>query len=153
MKFSICIEKFIGKSLIVLTLIGFPQLLCAQSDVSLKNKNLVNKNYISAFATPTDICDSVAFISCPDSMYYTIQICSIDFYIHDSILTRNNKIQTIPMGDIYRYIFSIYPTLTTARKALSIVRHTYPDAFIREYKAGKLGMAIDLNIEQIRINN
>ena len=152
MKFSIGIEKFIGKSLITAILAGMSQLLCAQSDAVKKKEHLENRNYISAFAEPTGIYKAAVFADNCDSTRYTIQICSIGQEIHDVFFGGNNKIQMLPMGDVYRYIFSIYPNLTAARKDLPIVRRIYPAAFIREFKAGKLGTAIDLNVEHIRIN-
>ncbi|MDE6451083.1 MAG: hypothetical protein K2L23_02110 [Odoribacter sp.] len=153
MKFSIDIEKFIGKSLLTTILVGMSQLLCAQSDAVKKNRHLENRNYISAFTGPTGICNTAVFTDIRDSICYTIQICSIGQEIHDVFFGGKNKIQILPMGDVYRYIFSMYPSLAAARKDLPIVRRIYPSAFIREFKAGKLGTAIDLNIEQIRINN
>ncbi len=151
MKFSIHIEKFIGKSLATIIIIGcLPQGLSAQSDVVQKQKQLTNSNYISAFAPTTDTQAPVALAICQDSLCYTIQICTMEHDINDAFFGKNQKIQIIPMGDVYRYIFSLYPTLEAARKDLPLVRSIYPAAFIREYKAGKLGAATDLNMEQIK---
>ena len=114
---------------------------------------MVNLNYISAFAPPSGISDSAIYDQMQDSNCYTIQVCSMEHHIHDIFFQKNSKIRIIPIGDIYRYIFSFYPTLEAARKDLIRIRLIFPDAYIREYRAGKLGMAIDLNIDHLRINN
>lgn len=150
MKFSIGIEKFIGKSLTTAILVCMFQWLYAQSDAAKKDKRLENRNYISAFAGSTGIGTPAVFTDNRDSVLYTIQLCSIGQEIHDIFFGGNNKIQILPLEDVYRYVFSIYPNLTAARKDLPIVRRIYPEAFIREYKDGKLGRAIDLNIEHIK---
>lgn len=150
MKFSIGIEKFIGKSLSTAILISLFQWVYAQSDVAKKDKRLENRNYISAFAGPTGICEPAVFTGNRDSVLYTIQLCSIGQEIRDVFFGGNNKIRIIPLEDVYRYVFSVYPNLAAARKDLPIVRRIYPEAFIREYRDGKLGRAIDLNIEHIK---
>ena len=53
---------------------------------------------------------------------------------------------------LYRYIFSQYHALDTARQALIPIRRLYPQACIREYQEGKLGPIIDMNIDH-RIND
>ena len=70
----------------------------------------------------------------------------------DPILTESNKIKIIRMGELYRYIFSQYHALDTARQALIPIRRLYPQACIREYQEGKLGPIIDMNIDH-RIND
>ncbi len=57
------------------------------------------------------------------------------------------------MGDLYCYIFSDYSSLTETREKLKQIRKIYPQAYIREYHQGKLGQAIDMNIDHIRIKN
>lgn len=150
MKFSIHIEKFIGKSLTTLIIGCLPLRLSAQSDVVPKQKQLTNANYISAFAPSKGIQAPATFAVSRDSLCYTIQICNMGHEVKDAFFGKNQKIQILPTGDVYRYIFSFYPTLEAARKDLPLVRRIYPAAFIREYKAGKLGTAIDLNMELIR---
>ena len=50
------------------------------------------------------------------------------------------------MGELYRYIFSQYHALDTARQALIPIRRLYP------HQEGKLGPIIDMNIDH-RIND
>lgn len=64
----------------------------------------------------------------------------------DPFLNGQYKIKAVRMGELYRYIFSSYTTLESARKELSEVRKIFPKAFIREYDGNKLGKAIDLDI-------
>lgn len=81
---------------------------------------------------------------------YTIQICSMSFPLSDSFFKGQYGIKVMRMGDLYRYIYSIYNTLPEARQDLPKVRKIYPDAFIREFDEEKLGKAIDLNIEKLK---
>lgn len=101
--------------------------------------------YKSAFrsleAVPQD-----KVVSSPEKTCYTIQICSLTVLMDDPFLNGQYKIKAVRMGELYRYIFSSYTTLESARKELSEVRKIFPKAFIREYDGNKLGKAIDLDI-------
>lgn len=81
---------------------------------------------------------------------YTIQICSMSFPLSDSFFKGQYGVKVMRMGDLYRYVYSVYPTLAAARRDLPKVRKVYPDAFIREFDENKLGKAIDLNIEKLK---
>lgn len=81
---------------------------------------------------------------------YTIQICSMSFPLSDSFFKGQYGVKLIKMGDVYRYIYNLYPSIEDARAALPKIRKVYPDAFIREYNENKLGKAIDLNMDQIK---
>ena len=84
------------------------------------------------------------------SKQYTIQICTMSFPLSDSFFKGQYGIKLIRVGDLYRYIHSVYNSLQEAQKDLPNIRKIYPDAFIREYDENKLGKAIDLNIEHIK---
>lgn len=81
---------------------------------------------------------------------YTIQICSMSFPLSDSFFKGQYGVKVMRMGDLYRYIYSVYDSLEAARKDLPKVRKIYPDAFIREFDENKLGKAVDLNIENLK---
>ena len=81
---------------------------------------------------------------------YTIQICSMSFPLSDAFFKGQYGIKVMRMGDLYRYVYSVYYTLAAARQDLPKVRKVYPDAFIREFDEEKLGKAIDLNMEKIK---
>lgn len=81
---------------------------------------------------------------------YTIQICTMSFPLSDSFFKGQYGVKLIKMGDLYRYIYNIYPSVEEARAALPTIRKIYPDAFIREYDEQKLGKAIDMNMDQIK---
>lgn len=81
---------------------------------------------------------------------YTIQICSMSFPLSDTFFKGQYGIKVMRMGDLYRYVYSVYYTLAAARQDLTKVRKIYPDAFIREFDEEKLGKAIDLNMEKIK---
>lgn len=145
MAFLIFTRKQIGTGLIACTVICvFLQNSQAQSREKVTQTTLSNKTYTSALGTLSPVTDTV---------HYTIQICTMDHDVKDFFFKGNSKIRIIRMGDLYRYIFSQYRTLDKAREDLLQVRKLYPQAFIREYKHGNLGQAIDLNIDQIRINH
>jgi hypothetical protein len=79
-----------------------------------------------------------------------IQICSMSFPLSDAFFKGQYGIKVMRMGDLYRYVYSVYYTLAAARQDLPKVRKVYPDAFIREFDEEKLGKAIDLNMEKIK---
>lgn len=153
MEFSIFIKKFIGKGLIVGAVIysGFPELICAQTRGKVIVTTLNNLTYISAFAPQAE--NPVTGFPMQDTTYYTILICTMDHAVEDHFFKGNYKIQVIRMGDLYRYIFSQYVSPEKARQDLNRIREIYPQAYIREYNHGKLGLAIDMNIDHIRVNN
>lgn len=78
---------------------------------------------------------------------YTIQVCTMEVPVKDAFIGKENRIRIIRMGDLYRYIFSEYDSLSVAQKELLMVKKYFPQAFIREYDQGKLGKAVDLNIK------
>ncbi len=82
--------------------------------------------------------------------HYTIQLCSMSFPLSDSFFKGQYGVKLIRMGDIYRYIYNIYPSIEEARTALPTIRKIYPDAFIREFDEEKLGQAVDLNMDRIK---
>lgn len=84
------------------------------------------------------------------STQYTIQICTMSFPLADSFFKGQYGVKLIQMGDLYRYIYNIYPSIEEARAALPTIRKIYPDAFIREFNEEKLGKAIDLNTDRIK---
>lgn len=78
---------------------------------------------------------------------YTIQICTLTSPIDDPFFTGKYVIKLIRIGDLYRYIYSSYTSIKSARADLPKIRKIYPEAFIRELQDnGKLGKAIDMNI-------
>lgn len=81
---------------------------------------------------------------------YTIQICTMKFPLSDSFFKGKYGVKLIRMGDLYRYIYSVYYSLQEAQNDLSKIRKIYPDAFIREFDENKLGKAIDLNIDNLK---
>ena len=81
---------------------------------------------------------------------YTIQICSMSFPLSDSFFKGQYGVKLVKMGEVYRYIYNLYPSIEDARAALPKIRKIYPDAFIREYNENKHAKAIDLNIDQIK---
>lgn len=103
-----------------------------------------SQNYISAFAPQMGKSASVSLLQESDSIHYTIVICSMDHVVKDFLLTENNKIKIIPMGEIYRYIFSAYSSLEKAYADLAWIQKLYPRAYIRTFEHGKLGQAINL---------
>ena len=138
MEISIRIREKLRKGLITVCLFycGFHSALLGQSlSRSKQNNNMVtSRHYSSAFAGP----QNKVFTSFDTPA--------------DPILTESNKIKIIRMGELYRYIFSQYHALDTARQALIPIRRLYPQACIREYQEGKLGPIIDMNIDH-RIND
>ncbi|WP_251622432.1 tetratricopeptide repeat protein [Odoribacter lunatus] len=86
----------------------------------------------------------------PAAKQYTIQICSMSFPLSDTFFKGQYGVKLIRMGDIYRYIYNIYPSIEEARTALPTIRKIYPDAFIREIDEEKLGQAVDLNMDRIK---
>ena len=84
---------------------------------------VTSRHYSSAFAGP-------------QNKNYTIQLFTSFDTPADPILTESNKIKIIRMGELYRYIFSQYHALDTARQALIPIRRLYPQACIREYQEG-----------------
>lgn len=114
---------------------------------------------------PTPACDTLAgadsLLRSSDSVHihathdtaarqYTIQICTMNFSLSDSFFKGEYGVKQIRMGDLYRYIYNIYPSIEEARAALLTVRKIYPEAFIREFNNDKLGQAIDLNMNRIK---
>lgn len=81
---------------------------------------------------------------------YTIQICTMKFPLSDSFFKGQYGVKLIRMGDLYRYIYSVYNSLQEAQTDLPKIRKIYPDAFIREFDENKLGKAIDLNIDNLK---
>lgn len=128
----------------IMIFFSYPQASRAQSQKKVTQTTLNNRTYISAFAP---------IIQEQDTICYTIQICTMKYAVNDHILQENSKIKVVRMGDLYRYIFSQYQLLSKAREDLARVRKIYPQAFIREYRHGQLGLAIDMNIDQLRINH
>ena len=108
---------------------------------------VTSRHYSSAFAGPQNkVVSSFSFgeYDFRDTLpgkNYTIQLFTSFDTPADPILTESNKIKIIRMGELYRYIFSQYHALDTARQAC-----------IREYQEGKLGPIIDMNIDH-RIND
>ena len=119
---------------------------------------VTSRHYSSAFAGPQNkVVSSFSFgeYDFRDTLpgkNYTIQLFTSFDTPADPILTESNKIKIIRMGELYRYIFSQYHALDTARQALIPIRRLYPQACIREYQEGKLGPIIDMNIDH-RIND
>lgn len=146
MEFSIFIKKRVGIGLLagIVIFFSYPQTSYAQPQKKVIRATLNNQIYISAFAP-------VAYNQ--DTVYYTIQICTMEHVVKDHLLQGYSKIKVIRMGDLYRYIYSQYQSLSKAREDLARVRKIYPDAFIREYRYGQLGLAIDMNTEQLRIKH
>ena len=146
MEISIRIREKLRKGLITVCLFycGFHSALLGQSlSRSKQNNNMVtSRHYSSAFAGPQNkVVSSFSFGE------YDFRDTPAD-----PILTESNKIKIIRMGELYRYIFSQYHALDTARQALIPIRRLYPQACIREYQEGKLGPIIDMNIDH-RIND
>lgn len=153
MKLSIGIKQKIRESLVVVLFVfnGFASTAFSQSlTVDKHIKTDLNRHYyISAFASEfpkENLAQSPA--QAEDSVRYTIQICTFHKALADSFFTGKYKIRLLRMGDLYRYLFSEYSTLTSARKDLLLVRTLFPQACIREYHHGKLGVVINLNIDQ-----
>ena len=162
MEISIRIREKLRKGLITVCLFycGFHSALLGQSlSRSKQNNNMVtSRHYSSAFAGPQNkVVSSFSFgeYDFRDTLpgkNYTIQLFTSFDTPADPILTESNKIKIIRMGELYRYIFSQYHALDTARQALIPIRRLYPQACIREYQEGKLGPIIDMNIDH-RIND
>ena len=162
MEISILIREKLRKGLITVCLFycGFHSALLGQSlSRSKQNNNMVtSRHYSSAFAGPQNkVVSSFSFgeYDFRDTLpgkNYTIQLFTSFDTPADPILTESNKIKIIRMGELYRYIFSQYHALDTARQALIPIRRLYPQACIREYQEGKLGPIIDMNIDH-RIND
>jgi len=74
----------------------------------------------------------------------------MSFPLSDSFFKGQYGVKLVKMGEVYRYIYNLYPSIEDARAALPKIRKIYPDAFIREFNENKLGKAIDLNIDQIK---
>ena len=146
MEFSIFIKKRVGIGLLagIVIFFSYPETSHAQAQKKVTQTTLNNQVYISAFAP-------VSYNQ--DTVYYTIQICTMEHVVKDHFLQEYSKIKVIRMGDLYRYIYSQYQSLSKAREDLIRVRKIYPDAFIREYRHGQLGLAIDMNTEQLRIKH
>lgn len=120
-----------------------------QSDLLQKGK----KAPINTDSLTTEVPDaSISSLRQDDSIpkQYTIQICTMSFPLSDSFFKGQYGVKLIQMGDLYRYIYNIYPSVEEARAALPTIRKIYPDAFIREFNEQKLGKAIDLNMDQIK---
>lgn len=84
---------------------------------------------------------------------YTIQICTLTSPIDDPFFTGKYAIKLVRIGDLYRYIYSSYTSIKSARADLPKIRKIYPEAFIRELQDnGKLGKAIDMNINIDNLN-
>lgn len=84
---------------------------------------------------------------------YTIQICTLTSPIDDPFFTGKYAIRLIRIGDLYRYIYSSYTTIKSARADLPKIRKIYPEAFIRELQDnGKLGKAIDMKIDMNQLH-
>ncbi len=106
---------------------------------------VTSRHYSSAFAGPQNKSRILLFFrenttsGILPGKNYTIQLFTSFDTPADPILTESNKIKIIRMGELYRYIFSQYHALDTARQALIPIRRLYPQACIREYQEGKLG--------------
>lgn len=149
MGLSIFKRGFIRQGLIIGVLLcsGSLRSVYSQSGESVKPIRLGNQNYISAFASPPEEIRTVRIPS--DSIRYTILICTTTSATTDPVLSDYGKTLIIPMGELYRYIFSAYSSLEKAQQDLQWIRKLYPDAYIRRYENGKLGQAINLNIDYI----
>ena len=152
MEFSILIKKAIRKRL-ALWIISFGLVTHtnAQSFNFHTDKTLKHFQYISAFTRQPELTKPSPIIFTDTisekSRYYTIQICTLDHFVTDAFFQGNYQIKCIKMGDLYRYVFSNYYTLEEARKKLTSVQKIFPEACIREYRQGILGLMIDMNIE------
>lgn len=112
------------------------------------SSNRKNRLYKSAF-NPFPPASGKEMQAPGNDIHYTIQICTLPVQINDLFLNGQYNIKTVRMGDLYRYIFSGYTALDSARKELPEVRKIFPKAFIREYDGKKLGEAVDMNIEHL----
>lgn len=150
MDFSIFIKKLVRICLMggILSYSGYQNQSYAQIPENVKKTKVSSQNYLSAFSSLMDAPDSVLIYRQQDSILYTIQLCTLDYPIQDHFFQGTYKIKIIPIGELYRYIFSQYSTLEKARQELKQIQQYYPKAYIREYREGKLGLAIDMNIEQ-----
>lgn len=101
-------------------------------------------------AAPQKTSEATTEAATQSQTKYTIQICTMSFPLSDTFFKGQYGIKLIKMGDLYRYIYSQYNSITEAEKDLPKIRKIYPDAFIREYNENKLGKAYDLNLEKIK---
>lgn len=109
---------------------------------------------VSSYFSPVDTCLRATHGEADkNQIRYTIQICTLDYPIDDPFIGGKNKIRIIRIGDVYRYIFSMYKSLEEARKDLPVVRAIYPGAYIREYYGGKLGKAYDIIFDHSEYKN
>ena len=114
----------------------------AQPNKKEKQMNLAYQSYMPNIAPQASHIDS-ANISVQDSGRYTIQICSMLHKLKDPFFQGKHNIKIIQMGELYRYLFSSYSSLPKAQKDLIWIQQIYPDAYIRTYNNGTLGLAIN----------